>query len=256
MNITLEEYIKNPMGKKAAVLSAAAREAIKNDYTKRYDAVLLRERGNIDYFLYQDKKNNRFYAHFKIPSEVVPKFYYDVVFEFFADDKLVVGDDLTKYYVRFYSNDPAFSFTHAHAMMQEDLFIDFLKTKISSKAVKKEAVERNPRGDIGYVKSLVFAYLTFKNKNLKNKAKFSAEAKNFSKLHLLQTIEHADKKIAARQSEGEKVAKKNRAEKKATKQTVGMNKNNIPKSPISKVKSIAHVKPTGNIKSVKKVKRK
>ena len=257
MKITLEQYIQNPMGKKSMVMSASAREAIKNDYTKKYDAILLRERGNIDYYLYEDKKNNRYYAHFKIPSEVVPKFYYDVVFEFYADENVKNTEDLMSYNIRFFSNDPAFAYTYAHAMIAEDLFVDFLKPKMSTKAVKKDAVEKNPRGEIGYVKSLYFAYLTFKHKGLNRRNVFTANAKKFSKLHILGEVEHADKKISSRQTEGEKVAKQKRAEKdRAKKQTIGKPKEDKPSGAIGKVKSIGSIKPTGNIRNTKKVNRK
>ena len=259
MKLTLEQYIQNPMGKKSMVMSASAREAIKNDYSKRYDAILLRERGKVDYFLYEDKKANKYYAHFKIPSEVVPKFYYDVVFEFYADETVRNTEDLMSYNVRFFSNDPAFAYTYAHAMIAEDLFVSFLQSKMSAKAVKKDAVERNPRGEIGYVKSLYFAYITFKNKGLNRRNVFTANARKFSKIHLLGEIEHTDKKISSRQTEGEKVAKQKRAEKEKTKkQVIGKPKadDKPPIGAIRKVKSIGSSKPTGNIKSVKKVNKK
>ena len=108
MNITFDQYILNPQMKSNAVLNAKARETIRGDYTNRFNAIMVRERGRVDYILYRDEKNNRYFAHFKIPSETIEKFYYDTVLEFYADENITNTQDLMKYYVKFYSNDPAF----------------------------------------------------------------------------------------------------------------------------------------------------
>ena len=256
----MEQYVQNPKGKNSMVFNASAREHIRNSYISKYDAILLRERGKIDYYLYEDKKTNRFFAHFKIPSEVVPKFYYDVVLEFSADENVKNTEDLFKYNVRFFSNDPAFVYTYANAFEVNKLFVEELRPRMSKKALHKEAKERNPRGEIGYVKSVFFAYITMRDKGLNKKNKFSAEAMKFSKMHLLETVRNADDVIAERQQEGEKVARQKsatRSKEKKEKKTEGLVQNTLG---IKTTKSIGSIKSTKSnnkiIGSVKKLKRK
>lgn len=247
MQISLEQYIKNPQLKSNAVLNATAREAIKADYTKRFNGILLRERGNINYKLYEDKKSNSFYAHFKIPSETIDKFYYDVVIRFFADENIKNTEDLMNYNIQVFSNDPAFVYMYAYSFMEHDLFIKSLSPKMSKKALKKTPDEKNPYHQIGYVKTIYFAYLYLKNKGLNKLNRFKTESSRFSLIALMADIEKADNKIEERQSEGEKLTKK----KSALKNKESRNTDNVK---YTKNKNLA-VKKTETIKLVNKVKK-
>jgi hypothetical protein len=247
---TFDEYINNPMGGKSAVFTQ--REMYRNMYTQKLDAILLREAGKIDYYLYKDK--DTYIAHVKVPSEVVPKFYYDTVIEFSPTG---VNSGLSRtlnneYSVRFYSNDPAFVFTFAHAFIKNDLFFKDLEPKMSKLAVKNTATERNPQNQIGYVKSLYFAYLWMKRAGLFNKLKFDAEAKRYSKRAILSTIEHADKKINDRQEKEAEIHKKNRIEK--SKEIAKKNAEREYK-PDGNLKASGKSKAIGTVKSVKTTKR-
>lgn len=205
--MTLEEYILNPMGKSNAVLSAAAREAQRKIYSSKFNNILLRENGKIDYFLYKGK-GAVYYVHVKIPSEVVKNFYYDVVLKFTGSDKLVANSSgLDKYEVQFYSNDPAFVYTYAYVFRKKGLFIPELAPKMSKKALKTPAHEKNPENMVGYVKSLYFAYLFMKQRGLFSKIKF-VSAPDINIKSLLSNIEDADSKIEKRQELGEKVSKR------------------------------------------------
>lgn len=178
MNMTLEQYILNPMGKNNAVLSASAREIMRKTYSKKFDNILLREHGKIEYYLYKHSKNNTYYVYMKIPSEVVKDFYYDVVMKFSANEDVESGGtNLFKYNVQFYSNDPSFVYTYAHVFYKNNLFIKELAPKMSKEALKKEAKEKNPGNNVGYVKALYFAYLVMENRKLYKKSRFEAEAK-------------------------------------------------------------------------------
>ena len=127
--------------------------------------------------------------------------------EFYADENITNTQDLMKYYVKFYSNDPAFVYTHAHAFASNNLFIEELTSKMSKKAIRTEAKEKNPYNQIGYVKSIYFAYLSMINKGLNNIDRFKAECKKFSKSSLVSSVENADKKIGDREAAGEKLRK-------------------------------------------------
>ena len=214
MNMTYDQYIQNPMGIANSVISN--REMYRILYTQKLDKILVRETGNINRLethLYKDEKGKRYLAYIKIPSEVVPNFYYDVVIEFTepkkSDKTKAVGYDLNKYNVRFFSNDPSFVFTFAHAFIKNDLFIKELSPKMSNKAIKQNAVEKNPHNIVGYVKSLYFAYIIMNRKGLFNKLKYT---KSYNQKALLTNIMHADKKIQLRQELATKLAKDRKRE--------------------------------------------
>ena len=254
MQITFEGYILNPQLKSNAVLNATAREAIRADYTKRFDAIMLREHGKMDYILYKDSKSNIFYAHIKVPSETVDKFYYDTVIKFFADENVKNTEDLFKYNIQVFSNDPAFVYTYAYVFKENDLFINSLAPKMARKAIKQSPNERNPYKQVGYVKSLYFAYLIMKAKGLNKKSTFEADAKRFSLIALMREIEKADKKIEDREAEGAKLNKLKAAEKKKEQKET----DNIKVA--NKIDKSLSVKKTPNAKivksTIKKVKKK
>lgn len=205
--MTFDEYIANPMGKSNAVLSKAIREAQRNIYTNKFNNILLREQGKIEYFLYKGK-GAVYYIHIKIPSEVVKDFYYDVVIKFVGDAKKVASfTTLDKYDVRFFSNDPAFVFNYTYVFNKKGLFIDELSKRMTSKALRSPAKEKNPDNMVGYVKSLYFAYLFMKQRGLFTISMYNA-APTFNQNYVLSQIMDADKKIELRQELGAKEKKK------------------------------------------------
>lgn len=260
--MTFRQYIENPLGKKNAVFSQ--RDIFKDLYTRKFDAVFMREAGKIVYYLYYDKKNDTFFAHIKIPSEVVPKFYYDVVIKFSTDDNgLRVGNSLSQYDVRFFSNDPAFVFTYERVFLKLGMFVEECKPKASKIALRKDPKEKNPYEVPGYVKSIYFAYLFMQRNNLFSKAMYHQMGIPFRSKALLAQIEDTDKKVADRQIKGEEVAKKNAKEKKGKEDRrvsgVKARQSNLNRlSGNSKVTKITDrvktVKPVGVIKSVSKTK--
>ena len=76
---------------------------------------------------------------------------------------------------------------------------------MSTKAIKNRAVQKNPKDAVGYVKSLYFAYLLIKSKNLNSLNKFEAECTEIDWNYLGNNIENADSKIAKRQEFGDKL---------------------------------------------------
>ena len=97
MEMTYDQYIQNPMGIANAVISN--RGVYRELYRVRLDKILVRELGKIDYTLYKSK--NKYYVHIKIPSEVIEKFYYDVVIEFSEPkNKSLIDATLKNYNVK------------------------------------------------------------------------------------------------------------------------------------------------------------
>jgi hypothetical protein len=251
--MTLEEYIKNPMGKNNAVYSQ--RELFKEIYTKKFDAVIAREAGTINYRLYKDS-DRRYLIHIKIPSELVSKFYYDVIIEFTTNDATIeLENSLKNYEVKFFSNDPAFVFTYAYSFAQNKLFIDDLKPKMSKRALKDGADIRNPKNVVGYVKSLYFAYLFIKLRGLDKKPIWAAEGVKYVARNLLAFVENADKKVEDRQIKGEQQEKENKARRKGNpKGNVSDTGSNAGKRATKSVSNTVVNKKTSMIKTIKTTK--
>lgn len=205
--MTLEEYVKNPQGS----FTMSNKQMYNIMYSEKWNNLKVRENGFIMRTLYVDGED--YYVHFKIPSEVVPKFYYDTIIRFYYDKKTgAIPASLSAYDVQFYSNDPSFVYTFAHAFNKRGMLIKDLIPKMSQLAIKQRAMERNPKDELGYVKSIYFAYLEIKQQALFNKNRWSG-AKAYNKRVWNDTVEHADDKIKDRQYKGAALEKKNKPKK-------------------------------------------
>lgn len=215
--MTFDEYISNPAGKGAAVV--VNKLAYQEQYSKKWDELKVRENGVVAYTLYKSANKEEYYCHFKIPDEVVPKFYYDIVFQFtIPSGKGEVGMErsLKNYEVRFFSNDPGFVYTYAYAFKSHHLMIKDLERKMSKLALKQKAVVRNPQNLVGYVKTIYFGYLEMKHLDLFEKSRWEG-AKSYSSAVWSSTVTHADDKLADRKAKADAIAKKNKREKAAAK---------------------------------------
>ena len=196
--MTLEQYILNPLGKKSAVFNATVREYMRSVYSSKFDNVLLKEHGNIRYQLFVEEKTNTYWAYIKIPSEVIKEFYYDVVLKFSIPEHNQSESDLFKFDVRCFSNDPAFVFKYAYVFIQNKMFVDELSSKISEEAKTEQPTQTNPGEEVGYVKSLYFAYLLMEHRGLNKLSRFKSEATPLQPQFLMANIEPAESKVAAR----------------------------------------------------------
>lgn len=195
MAISFDEYIQNPAGKQNSVYSA--RHMYRDMYTEKYKRVMMREGGVMKYYLY--RAGDKYVIHLLVPSEAVEHFYYDVLIEFTPQDTVTsLRSNLFAYEARFYSNDPRFVFTFAHSFLTNDMFFKDMAPKMSQLALKHVAKKRNPKEEIGYVKSLYFAYLYMKDHSLDNKGQWGA-AEGYRPNLVIPTIMDADQKIEARQ---------------------------------------------------------
>jgi len=215
MPITIDQYIVNPMQKQGRVMSAVMREAQRKHYTEVFNQIMLRENGHIDYTMYKDEDNNVYWIHIKVPSEAIKQFYYDVVFRFFADSNVAEsGQNLRKYYVQFYSNDPAYVFNYAYVFINNKLFPEDLTSRMSAQARHDAPKVTNPYQEIGYVKTLYFAFLFMQSRNLFNLVRWD-EARKYSKDTLVSAVENADEKIARREEAGKRLNARNKAKRNA-----------------------------------------
>ncbi len=255
--MNFDKYIDNPSGGSSVVTNRAM---YKEMYKSKFNAVLLREQGKIIYNIYKTSDNNdSYFIHMKIPSEVIPNFYYDVVIRLYTTvNSKKASASLRSYAVQFYSNDPAFVYTFVHAFSKNKIFIEDLAQKMSKAALDNRAKIKNPKDNIWYVKSLFFSYLVMEKYNLFNRNILDRNAKKYSKNYLLSQITHADKKIQDRQYEQTKLNKKKQQEDAAKrKKTI----NEERPSSFGKVSTIRHsknskiTKTTSTIKNTKSSKK-
>ena len=236
------------------------REMYRNMYAEKLDKILIRENGKIDYTLYTDK--DRYLIHFKIPSEVVPNFYYDTVVEFVPNGPKSMATTIKDYDVKFYSNDPSFVYTFAHAFIKNDIFIRDLLPRMSKEAVKKVATEKNPSNEVGYVKSIYFAYILMVRNSLFDKLKFKAFGQKYNRKRLLENITHAEEKIESRKkaeadlNKGKREKNKHDKEIREKDRKTLMGDNVVTHTPtISKTKVVGSVSRTNTVGKVNKIKR-
>lgn len=249
--MTFDEYIQNPMGEKNAVISN--RTMYRNHYQEKLDKIMVREQGKIDYKAYTAGK--RYIIYLKIPSEVVPNFYYDVLIEFTPPKGQIVGFKLDKYDVRFYSNDPSFVYTFAHAFKRNNMFFTEYEDKMSERALKEKADEKNPKDIVGYVKSLYFAYLIMKKRGLFSTVSY-VNSYNSKAVH--REVMDAEKKIEARKLAAEELAEEKRNARNKMKDRTSKRNTQAPEIPIKNnfTGKVKYAKKSKTMGTVKKVKRK
>ena len=255
--MTFDKYIDNPSG--GSVFTN--RNMYKEMYQKKFDKVLLRENGSIKYQLFTANDGiDSHYVYLKIPSEVVPEFYYDVVIHLFTKNNTYKNEaSLRRYTVEFYSNDPSFVYTFAHSFNKNGLFISDLSSKMSKQALRQKATIRNPKDDVWYVKSLFFAYLAMEKYNLFSKPIYDTNAKPYRKKELLRNITQAETKVAARQEAAEKLEKEKKKElekqkkEKQASRNINVSTKKSTVSNISKTSKVSKISRTSNISKKSKI---
>ena len=133
MKMTFDQYITNPNGQ-ARGMMVAQRELAKQVYTDKYNKMMLRVAGMVPYELFKNSDESKYYIFFKMPSEGTKDLYYDTVIEFSTkDDVNKKINKIDSYFVRFFSNDPNFTFTYAYVFNKQDLIIKELKKNTTTK---------------------------------------------------------------------------------------------------------------------------
>lgn len=262
--MTFEEYVFNPLGKGSALVPAAQRELMKSRYKVKFDNILLREKGKMDFRLFRNSKDNTYWIYVKIPSELVKDFYYDTVIKFYTDESVKGGgSDLFKYNVKFYSNDPSFVYTYAYVFNQNQMFIEELTSKMSKEALTQPPVQKNPSNSVGYVKSLYFVYLLMKNRDLNKISIFENQSEVLVPKFFKENVMPADEKIAAREEAGRGVSQRKKIKltkeeyDKVNKLAGGkLSDKAKDRFAVTTTKTVKKISNINNIKSTKKSKRK
>jgi hypothetical protein len=250
--MSFDKYIDNPSGGASVITN---RNMYKDMYKSKFDKVLLRESGNIIWKVYHtNDAQDSYYIYIKVPSEVIEKFYYDVVIRLFTtENKKKSNVNLREYAVEFYSNDPAFVYTFAHAFSKNNLFIKDLEPKMSRTALKDVAKVKNPKDNVWYVKSLYFAYLIMERYHLFNRTLLNQHSKRYDKRELLNQITHATEKVEARQEAEAKLNKEKAKAKKIERKDKDLQSKHIKTTNIVKTSTVS--KTSSNTNRVKTTKR-
>lgn len=250
--MSFDKYIDNPSGGATVITN---RNMYKDLYKSKFDKVLLRESGKIIWKVYYTNDGqDSYYIYMKIPSEVIQDFYYDVVIRLFTtENKKKSNVNLREYAVEFYSNDPAFVYTFAHAFNINHLFIKDLEPKMSKTVLKDAAKVKNPKDNVWYVKSLYFAYLTMEHYHLFNRNILKQNGKKYNKKELLSQITHAVEKVEARQQAQEKLNKEKTKAKKIERKDKDLQSKQAKISSIAKTSTVS--KTSKSTKTVKATKR-
>lgn len=215
----LKEYLESPMGKgSTAVMN---KQLIVNDLNARYEK-LLKKKKDFKHTIYF--RDGDYYFHFKIPSETERNNDYDVVIMFtMGEDNFKTDVNIKRYYLKFFSNCPSFTYTFAYAYNDNGLLIDFLQNKYDDIVLANNPVIRNPSELVSYEKSLYFAckYIDT-HQMLLNKVYLSSRAIRLTKLNLPKNVRTSASILIEIKKEENRIAQKSGTVKKKE----------VPKKPV------------------------
>lgn len=160
--ITISEFMNNPAGKGSNIIPN--RQLIIDDFRRRYKQIL--EHHKFDVTIYKNKED--YFFHVIVPSEDKDKdVTYDVVIQFtMADEDFKNDISLNRYFVKFFSNCPSFTFTYTYVYAENDLLADGFQVKYRDEVLDAPPVVRNPNEVISFEKSTYFACLHLLDKNV------------------------------------------------------------------------------------------
>ena len=252
---TFNGYIDNPSDSPSVY---TMRSMYRNMYRKKFDELLVREQGKIFYKVYRfDDGPDTRYILFKIPSETVPGLYYDTVVKLWAANNSAKNEaNLRNYFVQFYSNDPAFVFTFAYSFNRNHLFMKELSSKMSKVALTQSAQIKNPKNEVWYVKSLVFAFYTMERYHLFDKPMNNQLSVKYNQQEFMGMIGSVEQKAAERErllAEIKSKQQKEKAQKAKEKQLERQKFNAATSRNTHQANSVSHTKTTGRVKSTTKI---
>ena len=255
-------------------------------YRERYE-VLLKTHGKFAYTVYEVMPGARTIIHFKLPSETVENFYYDVLFEIIPGKSSV---DFMDCDIQFYSNSPSFVYSYAYVFAhwnpdenrpaderkdswmvdsmrgrvpKRSLLINDLRQKIGPAPTHDKPAIRNPLGIPLCDKSLYFClFYMIDTMSLQdilhthvnvNMATVRANIMDFDRLmNERKRLENRQKERKARDKATHDATVRS-TEREISQQARGIKQPQKPKSPKQISSSAAKVKTTTKPKTTKRV---
>ena len=255
---SLEDYLDSPMGKgSTAVMN---KQLIKKDLDSRYEK-LLKDNKDFKHKIYTDGSD--YYFHFEIPSESERENTYDVVIQFtMGEDNFKMDPTLKRYYLKFFSNCPSFTYTFAYAYNDNDLLIDFLGNKYDDIVLTNNPVVRNPSEIISFEKSTYFAckYLS-EHKTLLNKIAISATVRRLTSLNLIRDVRSSATISREIKKETQRIKEEKRKKEEKTFSKI-KKKEDVPKvrshkqenkSSVNRISRSKKITPSSKIRASKKI---
>lgn len=227
--MNINDYLINPMGRGAAVLSLpSVRKELDEQYKILYAKIKL-----VWYNL-----GNKFYiAHLKIPSRRNERLYYDVLIQFDIESILPNTTTINSCNIKVFSNCPSFTYTYAYIFNKNKNLIEWTKKKYPLEVLSQSPSTRNPYGVLSYERSLYFSfrYITSNGRNYIDTIKTeSINTTNYNRIiSMVNTVDRI------KELNGELTQKKEKDKKTERK------KGDIPK------KNKKSSKPNGIVKSTK-----
>lgn len=152
--MTIQEYIKNPMGKGDASLGIN-RSLLLEQLKGKYERLVTRKKIRVT--VYYDKIRNRYLYHLIIPSETERNNTYDVVFEFLDLDHAHDAEgNIGGFDVKVFSNSPSFAYTFAYVYKKAGLLFEALSKRLGKEFVKIAPDVRNRYQIVNYEKYIFF----------------------------------------------------------------------------------------------------
>ena len=259
----ISELIQNPAGKGSTAF--ASRELIRTKVRENFYKI--KDKIKMEVFKYK----NTYLFKFKIPSESVDDFYYDAVLLLYPENGDIQNErTIRNYKIDMFSNMPSFVFTYLNTIYENDMIIDFMRSKLPKSAMKQEAELRNPTGSFGFEKSIYYSalYIYDNHDNLNkeyldrisekfDKGKFMKDIMDYDsieKLYRMKKMEIREVKKKERDREkkrGLQLAVQDPKERRSKNGIKSINKNEKVKSS-KEVKKVGDVKRSSTIKPKKK----
>jgi predicted DNA-binding protein YlxM (UPF0122 family) len=205
--LTMRQFLKNPSGKNSA--SFARRDLIIQNLQDRFSKLLQNRKKDFKALYIIDGSDYIFY--FKIPSEEVEGIVYDVVLQFYPIDN-ENSNSLSDYGIKVFSNSINFLFTYAYIFNKQGLVIDFLRNKISSKALTSAPVIKNKEEIMGFEKSIYFSLLFMQACGLDKKS--NIKPMNVRKQQIIQEVKSCEAKLNEYNKVKKELSDKKKREKK------------------------------------------
>ena len=256
---TFNGYMDNPSDGMSVF---TMRSMYRNMYRKKFDELMVREQGKIFFKIYRfDDGPDTRYILFKIPSESVPGLYYDTVVKLWAKDNTAKNEaNLRNYFVQFYSNDPAFVFTFAYSFNRNHLFMKELSGKMSKIALTQPAQIKNPKNEVWYVKSLVFAYYAMERYHLFDKPMNNSLSVKYNQQEFMGMVASVEQKATDRErllteikTKEKREKEKARREKELERKQFSVSGNITATKQIKQTKSISQIRSSRRVKTTTKI---
>lgn len=206
--MTIQEYIKNPMGKGDAALGNS-RSLLLAQLKEKYEKLVVRK--TIRTTVYYDKPRNRYLYHLIIPTETERDNDYDVIFELSDGDHAHDKEkNLRNFSIRMIANSPSFAYTFAYVYKQAGLLFEPLYKRLGKEFVKIPPDVRNRYRIVGYEKYLFFGASYLLETDLLTEAyvKKHANPYHMGSLNSFRTLETIMKEYGIAEAKLQKKKKK------------------------------------------------